>query len=90
MARGWGSKSVEAQIESVGSDNTDNSKRSMPVAMANIVRKKESLRRARTYLAQQIQDSQHPRHRIQLESALADLDQQITTLEAQNPTPVAV
>lgn len=82
MARGWASKSVEAQIESVGSENADNSKRSMPRAMADMVRKKESLRRARTYLQQQIHDSQHPRHRAMLESGVAELEKQIAALDA--------
>jgi hypothetical protein len=86
MARGWASKSVESQIESVGAEITDNSKRSMPREAADLVRKKESLHRAKTYLVQQIQDSQHPRHRAMLESGLAELDKQITALEAADQT----
>jgi hypothetical protein len=86
MARGWASKSVEAQVESVGAEIADNSKRSMPREMADMVRKKESLHRARTYLLQQIQDSQHPRHRAMLESGLAELDKQIAALEALDQT----
>ena len=90
MARGWASKSVESQIESVGSEIADNSKRSMPREVADMVRKKESLRRAKTYLQQQIHDSQHPRHRTMLESALVDLEKQITTLDALDRPVAAV
>jgi len=54
----------------------------MPREMADMVRKKESLRRAKTYLQQQIHDSQHPRHRAMLESGLAELEKQISALDA--------
>jgi hypothetical protein len=48
--------------------------------MAAALRKKETLLLARTHLQQQMQASQHPRHRAMLESALADLEKQIAGL----------
>ena len=53
-----------------------------PEAAATL-RRKETLLLARTHLQQQMQASQHPRHREMLENALADLEKQIAELGAQ-------
>lgn len=82
MARGWESKSVESQIESVRSDRNNPAKERLSPEMAAAVRKKESLRLARTHLQQQIQASQNPRHRAMLEGALADVEKQLATTNA--------
>lgn len=84
MARGWESKSVEAQQdEARGQSNhsTDKRSRKMTAAEATLLREKESLRLARQRVVQQLQASQNPRHRSLLERALADLDAKLKALE---------
>jgi hypothetical protein len=82
MARGWESKSVESQIESARSDGTKPAKHPITSDATATVRKRETLRLARTHLLQQIQASQNPRHLAMLESALAALEKQLATLKA--------
>jgi hypothetical protein len=84
VARGWESKSVEAQqAEAIGQSNQSTNKRSrkMTAAEANLLREKENLRLARQRVMQQLQVSQNPRHRSVLEQALADLDAKLKSLE---------
>jgi hypothetical protein len=82
MARGWESKSVEAQMESSQSNRDGNEKRRLTPELAVALRKKETLLLARAHLQQQIEASQHPRHRDMLERALADLEKQLANLNA--------
>jgi hypothetical protein len=81
MARGWESKSVEAQMESSQSGRDEPFKKRLTPEMAEVYRKKESLLLARTHLLQQISVSQIPRHREMLENALADLEKQISKID---------
>jgi len=81
MARGWESKSVESQIESARSDAKSTAKKSLPAETAEGLRKKETLRLARTHLLDQIRSCQNFRHREMMEKALADLEQAISQLQ---------
>jgi type II secretory pathway component PulF len=82
MARGWESKSVEAQMETAQSNRKDPARKRMPPDVAAALRKKETLLLARTHLQQQLQASQHPRRREMLQNALADLEKQLADMGA--------
>ena len=82
MARGWESKSVESQIETSQSERKESAKNRVTLEMAAALRKKETLLLARAHLQQQMQASQHPRHRVMLQNALTDLEKQLADLGA--------
>jgi len=73
VARGWESKSVEAQQAEAG-EKTAPAKPIMTAEEAARWRDKENLRLARLRVLQQMEASRNPRHRKLLEDALADLD----------------
>jgi hypothetical protein len=73
MARGWESKSVEAQ-QAEASDKSAKPRPKMSAEEAIRWREKESLRLSRKSVLQQLEASQNPRHRKLLEDTLADLD----------------
>jgi hypothetical protein len=80
VARGWESKSVEAQQ----AEAVETSKKSQPrltAPEAAVVREKENLRLARQTVLRQIETSSNPRRREVLQSALADLDEKLQRLE---------
>lgn len=79
MARGWESKSVEAQ-QAEANDKPARSQARMSAEDAARWREKESLRLSRQRVLQQMQVTQNPRHRKLLEDALADLDQKLSRL----------
>jgi len=81
MARGWESKAVGSQIEAARSDQAASSEERLAPEKADAHRKKETLLLARTYLLQQLQSSQNPRHREIIEKALADLEKQLASAE---------
>ena len=80
MARGWESKAVESQMESSQSNREDSGKNRITPEGAAAQRKKETLLLARTHLQNQLQASEHPRHRAMLESALTDVERQLAEL----------
>jgi len=82
MARGWESKSVEAQMETSQSDRDETAKKRMTPEDAAALRKKETLLLARTHLQRQLQASQHARHREMLQNALTELEKQLADLGA--------
>lgn len=79
MARGWESKSVEAQQAEANEKNQKPRAKLTPEAAAH-VRERENLRLARQRLLQQLESSQSTRHRELLNNALADLDQKLKRL----------
>jgi hypothetical protein len=85
MARGWESKSVESQMESSQAQRKETGKKRLDPEVAAALRKKETLLLARTHLQQQMQASQHPRHREMLQNALTDLEKQLAVLGAIDP-----
>ena len=86
MARGWESKSVESQMESSQGKQEEGPKKRLTPEAAEVLRKKETLLLARAHLHQQMEASQHPRHRTMLESALTDLEKQLAELGALERT----
>jgi hypothetical protein len=79
MARGWESKSVEAQ-QAEAEDHSANSHQRLSPEQAAVARKKESVRLARQRVLDQLEKIQDPRHRKQLENALAELEGKLLLL----------
>jgi len=81
MARGWESKSVEAQQEDASRRTTPEKPR-LTREEANRLRQKESLRLALQSVIQELEQSRNTRHRTMLEQAQADLQRKIGELDA--------
>ena len=79
MARGWESKSVEAQVEAANEESVEAKPRLSAEQLENR-RKKATLTLARARVLQQMEASGNPRHRSMLETALADLDAELAQL----------
>lgn len=80
MARGWESKSVEAQQAEATERSSKPRVKLTPEAAARS-RQRESLRLSRQRVVQQLERAQNPRHRQLLEQALADLDRELSNFE---------
>ena len=80
MARGWESKSVEEQVQEHQQKKGENTKQQLTAEQLESRRKREVLLLSRSRVQKDLQLSQNPRHRNQLNSALADLDSQIAAL----------
>jgi len=81
MARGWESKSVEAQqAEATEQQSEKHPKLSQEEAARR--RERENLRLSRQRVLKQIETSRNQRHRQLLQNALADLDEKLEKLES--------
>lgn len=76
MARGWESKSVEAQQDEARDKSSDR-RPAMSTEEAARWREKENLRLSRKTVLAQMEASVNPRHRKLLEETLADLDRKL-------------
>jgi hypothetical protein len=79
MARGWESKSVEAQQDEAAARNTPEKPRLTREA-ADQLRERENLRLSLSRVLQQLQQSRNPHHRVMLEQARADLERKMHEL----------
>jgi hypothetical protein len=79
VARGWESKSVEAQ-QAEASDSSAKRRPPMTAEQVTRFRERESLRLSRQRVLQQLEVSQNARHRAQLEASLADLEEKLNHL----------
>ena len=78
MARGWESKSVEAQIEASNSTNSDRYNRNSPSPEeVQQQMKKAALLLSRRQVVQQLEASSNNRYSDLLRRSLAELDSQI-------------
>jgi len=85
MARGWESKSVEAQID--GAEVHLRSavlKKSPNPEMLEIIRKKENILLSRTRVLRELESAQNPRYKAVLTKALADLEAQLSSIDASS------
>lgn len=80
MARGWESKSIEAQ-QAEASNKSYQPGPKISAAEATALREKEGLRLARQQIRQQLQTTSNPRHRKLLQDGLEDLEEKLRTLE---------
>jgi hypothetical protein len=76
VARGWESKSVEAQ-QAEASEKSSQRRVPMSAEEAARWREKESLRLSRQRVLQQLEATQNPRHRKLLQDMLADLEEKL-------------
>jgi hypothetical protein len=81
MARGWESKSVEAQIDMAQAIAATAPAKALSPEALKQVRKRESLTLSRTRVVREMESAQNPRYKAVLSKALAELDAQLKTLE---------
>jgi hypothetical protein len=81
MARGWESKSVEAQQDAANAPRT-NAPALTPAEAAKKAAR-ATIMLARTRALSDLQKACVPAHRAMLEQAIADLDQRLKDLDAQ-------
>ena len=82
MARGWESKSVEAQIDMAEAhDSSKPIQAPSPESLA-LIRKKENILLSRTRVMRELDAAQNPRYKAVLTKALADLNAQLNTFAA--------
>ena len=81
MARGWESKSVEAQQDAANAPRT-NAPALTPAEAAKKAAR-ATIMLARTRALSDLQKACVPAHRAMLEQAIADLDQRLEDLDAQ-------
>jgi hypothetical protein len=79
VARGWESKSVEAQ-QAEANDNSAKRRPPMSAEQAARFRERESLRLSRKRVLEQLEVSQNALRRKQLEASLADLEEKLNRL----------
>ncbi len=79
MARGWESKSVEAQIDMAEARRSAVLSNSPSPEQLEVIRKKESILLSRTRVVRELKSAQNPRYKAVLNKALADLDAQLST-----------
>ena len=78
MARGWESKSVEAQIDAAEVYRHRALIQNAPPAHElETIRRKESIVLSRVRVVRELQNAQNPRYKTVLTKALADLDAQL-------------
>lgn len=83
MARGWESKSVEAQIDMAEDPRPFRQAATGPSPESlQAVRKKETILLSRTRVVRELDNAQNPRYKAVLSKALADLDAQLTLIAA--------
>ncbi len=80
MARGWESKSVEAQIESKANTTVADVKSRTPDQIQHLIEKR-NLELARAKVAHEIASSQNPRYTRILEQSLSALDKKIAAID---------
>ena len=80
MARGWESKSVEAQKEEAIAAKTASPGTNLTAEARQRAQKTAALLLARRRIVEQLQDSPNPRYSELLQQTLRDLDHQIERL----------
>ena len=80
MAKGWASKSIEAQIDSANEHHPSAVfHNTLPPAQLEMIRRKESILLSRTRVERDLKSAQNPRYKALLIKALAELDAQLST-----------
>jgi hypothetical protein len=82
MARGWESKSVEAQIDAAETNRSAVFQKAPSPESLELIRKKETMVLSRTRVVRELKNAQNPRYQAVLMKALADLDAQLSTFAA--------
>lgn len=82
MARGWESKAVEEQIDSVEADRDLPMNEPIPGDRLDLERKRQGVLLSRTKVLRDLDTCCNPRYRDILVAALADLEMQLERFEA--------
>ena len=82
MARGWESKSVEAQIDEAEFHHSASLENAPPPEQLEVIRKRETIVLSRTRVVRELDNAQNPRYKAVLTKALADLEAQLTKIAA--------
>ena len=82
MARGWESKSVEAQIDMAEHHHSSAALNTPDPHTLSVLRQKESILLSRTRVIRELNAAQNPRYKAVLSKALADLDAKLSTIAA--------
>jgi len=80
MARGWESKSVEAQIEEKENAIAESVKTRTPDQVQHIIEKR-TLELARAKVTHELASSQNPRYAQMLQRSLSELDKKIAAID---------
>ena len=80
MARGWESKSVEAQMETVDDGARKGSKPPLTDGEKKVRHERDSLQLSRAYIVHQIEASTNERYTKSLQQALSEIDQKLARL----------
>ena len=81
MARGWESKSVEAQMENATNGTASGSKAPLTDGEKKARHERDGLKLSRAYIVHQIEASTNERYTKSLQQALSEIDQKLATLE---------
>ena len=81
MARGWESKSVEAQIDAAVAKRSSAIRKQESKEQLEQVRERESLVLSRTRISRELENVTSSRYRAVLEKALADLNTKIDAIK---------
>ena len=81
MARGWESKSVEAQMESADQNQPVEGRRALTDDEKTKKRERDGLQLSRTYLLHKIESSTSDRYTESLRKALAEIEQKLAQSE---------
>jgi hypothetical protein len=80
MARGWESKSVEAQMEAAEARASLANRRALAAEEIRLERERESLELSRTRVLQDLESAVNPKYREVLERSLGFLDEKLKAL----------
>ena len=80
MARGWESKSVEAQMETADEGARKSPKPPLTDDEKKVRHERDSLQLSRAYIVHQIEASTNERYTKSLQQALSEIDQKLARL----------
>jgi hypothetical protein len=80
MARGWESKSVEAQIDMAEFPRSAERTNTPSPENIEMIRKRETIVLSLTRVVRELSTATNPRYKAVLDKALADLNAQLSTL----------
>jgi len=83
MARGWESKSVEAQMEIAREESTTGA-RHLSSDDKSAARERQNLLLSRAYISQQIESSTNDKYTESLRKALEEIDRKLNELPAKS------
>jgi hypothetical protein len=84
MARGWESKSVEAQMEIAKEGGGRSEKQPLTDGEKKARHERDNLKLSRAYIVHQIEASTNERYTKSLQQALSELDEKLATLESSH------